>query len=83
MLYTFGADYSTNTVRPFDDSRFSDFEIGILDQIIGQYGHCTSEQLADILRDKSQSVEQLLDTDYKKAAFEVAYQSYLMESDLM
>jgi len=25
----------------------------------------------------------LLDTDYKKAAFEVAYQSYLMESNLM
>lgn len=95
--------------KTFDDSRFSDFEIDVLDQIIDQYGRCTSEQLVDILHDKDSlwhkiasennleeqfqlksnrsdhviEFTELLDTDYKKAAFEVAYQSYLMESDLM
>ncbi|MBC7747925.1 MAG: SocA family protein [Methylotenera sp.] len=96
-------------IHAFDDSRFSDYEVGVLDAVIDEYGKFTSEQLVDILHqegslwhqavEKHQLQEQFdlkqnrsdyvleftkfLDTDFKKAAFEVAYQSYLMESNLL
>lgn len=96
-------------IHTFDDSRFSDYEVEVLEAVIKEYGKFTSEQLVDILHqegslwhqavEKHQLQEQfdlkqnrsdyvleftkLLDTDFKKAAFEVAYQSYLLESNLL
>ena len=94
--------------KVFDDSQFSDYDIEILDAVIGAYGKLNSDQLIEILHAEgtlwhkivaannlAQQFElkgnrsdfiieltDLLDTDYKRSAFEVAYQSYLMQNEL-
>lgn len=71
--------------KKFDDAQFSDYEIDILDSVINKYGRLTAEQLVEILQAiiEVNNLQRLLDSDFKKSAFEVAYLSYLMEANLV
>lgn len=73
--------------KAFDDSQFSDYEIDVLDAVIKEYGCYDGElqQQFELKNNRSDFViefTEFLDTGFKKAAFEVAYQSYLMQSNL-
>jgi len=96
-------------VRAFDDAKFSDYDIEILDAVISAYGKLNSDQIIDLLHAKGTlwhklveanhldqqfelkgnrsdfiiELTDLLDTEYKRSAFEVAYQSYLMQNELL
>lgn len=91
--------------KTFDDSRFSDYDIEILDKVIVTYGKYSAEKILQILHDEyflwrsileTSSIQNysefdddnfaciiqfadLLDNELKKSAFDVAYQSHLME----
>lgn len=62
-------------VKEFDDSLFSDYEIDIMEIIARQYGNYDTERLSAI---NAIPKSKLLDTEFKRMAFESAYQSYLM-----
>ncbi|TCD17620.1 DUF4065 domain-containing protein [Pedobacter psychrodurus] len=64
----------------FDDSQFSDYDIEILDHIIKAYGKLNFAQKSNG-SDFIIELMELLDTDFKRSAFEVAYQSYLMQNE--
>lgn len=91
--------------KTFDDSRFSDYDIEILDKVIVTYGKYSAEKIIKILNDEhslwwstleSNSIQKcsefdddkfaciiqfsdLPNNELKQSAFDVAYQSYLME----
>jgi uncharacterized phage-associated protein len=93
----------------FNDDQFSDYDVEILDAVIGAYGKLNSDQIIDLLHAKGTlwhklveanhldqqfelksnrsdfiiELTDLLDTEYKRSAFEVAYQSYLMQNELL
>ncbi|MGK6352237.1 type II toxin-antitoxin system antitoxin SocA domain-containing protein [Parapedobacter sp. DT-150] len=82
-------------IRTFIDDEFSDCDIDILQDIVNDYGRYLDEELIEVLinedtlwsrRRKTSGAlidfTELLDTDYKKAVFEMAYQSNVMESNL-
>lgn len=66
----------------FDDSQFCDYDIDVLEFIIGAYGNFGVHKMAgNNCFDYVTELAKLIDTDYKKSAFEVAYQSYVMENE--
>ncbi|MBE5320939.1 SocA family protein [Pedobacter sp. MR2016-19] len=65
----------------FDDSQFSDYDIEVLDHIIKAYGELNFVQKSN-RSDFIIELMELLDTDFKRSAFEVAYQSYLMQNEI-
>lgn len=42
-------DNGIQSIKAFDDTEFSDAEIGMMDSVIRQYGHLTGKELIDIL----------------------------------
>ncbi|WP_177195071.1 Panacea domain-containing protein [Parapedobacter indicus] len=84
---TFPTQLLRSPIKAFIDDEFSDCEINILQDIVDHYGRYTDKELVEILsredtlwnRTKKTpgaliDFTQLLDTDYKKAAFEMAYE---------
>ncbi|MGF1922990.1 MAG: hypothetical protein ACQUHE_02330 [Bacteroidia bacterium] len=66
----------------FDDSQFCDYDIDVFDFIIREYGNFDVHNMASNIRfDYVTELAKFIDTDYKKSAFEVAYQSYVMEKE--
>lgn len=87
MVETFPTQLLRLPIKAFVDDEFSDREINILQDIVDRYGRYTDKELVEILigedtlwnRTKKApgpliDFTQLLDTDYKKAIFEMAYE---------
>src|SRR5690606_35238601 len=86
-VYPVADQVSKLPITPFDDGEFSDCEIRTLQHVFDQYQHYSDEELIDVLykentlwhRTGSDSgllidFTDLLDTDYKKAVFKMAYE---------
>jgi hypothetical protein len=87
IVETFPAQLLLPPIKAFVDDEFSDCEINILQDIIDRYGRHTEKELAEVLisedtlwnrTEKTSGTlidfTQLLDTDYKRAVFEMAYE---------
>lgn len=87
MVETFPTQLLRLPIKAFVDDEFSDCEINILQDIVDHYGRYTHKELVEILisedtlwnHTKTTSgtlidFTQLLDTNYKKAVFEMAYE---------
>lgn len=87
MIEDFPTQLLRPPIKAFIDDEFSDCEINILQDIVDHYGRYTDKELVEILigedtlwnRTKKApgaliDFTQLLDTDYKKVVFEMAYE---------
>ena len=69
--------YVLGSRKEFDDSQFCDYEIDIMEMVINQYAGYSDKQLLNF----EMQFSQMQYAEFKKAAYELAYQSHLMEDN--
>src|SRR3546814_817075 len=87
MVGDFPKQLLKTAVKPFVDDEFSDCEINILQDIVNRYRQYTDKELVEVLinvntlwnrirKDPATLIDstELLDTDYKKEVFAMAYE---------
>ncbi len=63
------------SIKPFDDAEFSDYEIGLLDRIINKYGKLSSKQLVNALHQEGTLWDKLATSNDLKQLFETISKS--------